>query len=46
MPALAAIFKLVPLDNHLYFVCAGCAVGFVIIAEIVKIILAKIFHKK
>jgi Ca2+-transporting ATPase len=46
IPALSEIFKLAPLDNHLYFVCAGCAVGFVIVAEIVKVTLAKIFHKK
>lgn len=46
IPTLASMFKLVTLDNHLYFVCAGCAVGFVIVAELVKVTLAKIFHKK
>ena len=45
VPAVSTIFKLVPLDNHLYFVCAGCALGFVVVAEIVKVTLAKIFHK-
>lgn len=46
VPAVASIFNLVSLDNHLYLVCAGCAIGFVIVAEIVKVILAKVFHKK
>ena len=45
VPAVASIFKVVALDSHLYLLCAGCAIGFVIVAEIVKVTLAKIFHK-
>lgn len=46
VPALANVFNVVRLDNHLYFICGIAALGFVIFAEIVKVILAKIFHKK
>jgi len=46
IPSVANIFKLQPLDKHLYFICIACAIGFVIVAEVVKVTLAKIFHKK
>ncbi len=45
VPVVASIFKVVALDSHLYILCAGCAIGFVIVAELVKVTLAKIFHK-
>lgn len=46
IPALSNIFDVVKLDSHLYFICVACAVGFVAFAEVVKVTLAKIFHKK
>jgi len=46
VPAVAGVFKVVTLDSSLYLLSAGCAIGFVIVAEIVKVILAKVFHKK
>lgn len=45
VPVLADVFKVASLDSHLYLICLLSAIGFVIFAEIVKIILAKIFHK-
>ena len=46
VPAISNVFKIKTLDGHLYLLCAVCAIGFVIVAEIVKVTLAKIFNKK
>ncbi len=46
IPVFAEVFRLERLDNHLYLLCIVSAIGFVIVAEIVKVILAKIFNKK
>ncbi len=43
---VANIFKVEQLNSGLYMLCIGVAVGFVMIAEIVKVILAKIYHKE
>ena len=45
IPELSNVFKIKELDSNLYLLCIGCSIGFVIIAEIVKITLAKIFKK-
>ena len=45
VPALADVFKVARLDSHLYLICLLSAIGFVIFAEVVKVTLAKIFHK-
>ena len=45
IPGLSSVFRITALDNHLYLLCAYCSIAFVIIAEIVKITLAKIFKK-
>ncbi len=45
VPVLADVFKVARLDSHLYLICLLSAIGFVIFAEVVKVTLAKIFHK-
>lgn len=45
VPVIADVFKVASLDSHLYLICLLSAIGFVIFAEVVKVTLAKIFHK-
>ena len=45
IPALNGIFEIVHLNSTLYFVAIGSAIFYMLIAEITKVIIAKVFKK-
>lgn len=46
VPTIANIFDLIILDTNLYFIVAGAVATFLVLTEIGKIIVYKLFHKK
>ncbi|MDD2627530.1 MAG: calcium-translocating P-type ATPase, PMCA-type [Clostridia bacterium] len=46
IPSIAKTFKVEQLSLELYMLCIGVAFGFVIIAEMMKVLLAKVYHKE
>ncbi|MBQ8042901.1 MAG: cation-translocating P-type ATPase [Clostridia bacterium] len=46
IPAISSIFELVHLDNTLYLISIGAALAYMIVAEIAKLVIAKVFKVK
>jgi len=46
VPAISGIFELVRLDSVLYIISIGAAIAYMIVAELTKLVIAKIFKEK